>query len=199
MKYPRWMVAVSGVGGGMLSSTAWAHTGHPDGTAWVAGLLHPLTGTDHMLAMLAVGLWAVLSTPHWQEALRIPLAFVAALLLGVGLAWLGMQLPFVEPVIMASLLLLGLLLASRVMLPSWVAVAWVSGFALFHGLAHGEAFSAGPAAWMFVAGMLVTTLTLHVCGVLVACFLKPRAVWLARAAGVGVSCYGAALLLHAAT
>ena len=177
---------------------ALAHTGalgdhvHP---GFMAGLLHPFTGIDHLAAMLAVGVWSALAVrPVWVA----PLAFVALLGAGAlgGLA--GVAVPGVEPMIAASLLATGLLVVSRLRVPGLVAALVVGVFAVFHGVAHGYELAGSDSAWLTLAGMLTATVLLHSAGLAAGWALRHRQVWLARAAGAGVAAFGGALLLQMA-
>ncbi|MDD7911666.1 MULTISPECIES: HupE/UreJ family protein [Pseudovibrio] len=116
-------------------TTAAAHAGHENTSSFVSGLLHPLGGLDHMLAMIAVGIWAALvggNRIYWW-----PVSFVAAMLLGFGLAAAGVSIPLIEPGILASVVITGLLIALALKLPCAVGCIIVGLFALFHGAAHG--------------------------------------------------------------
>lgn len=179
----------------MVPALAWAHggadAGMHHGAAFVAGFLHPFTGTDHLLAMLVVGLWSALATRRiWAAA---PLTFAGVLLLGGILGLNGVHLPAVEPMIATSLLILGLLLATRAHLPTGLALGIIGGFALFHGIAHGAEL---PAMQTFSAltGMVLATLVLHLSGLLAGHFLLARSVWLPRVMGAGVAAFGTGLL-----
>lgn len=117
-----------------LALSAQAHPGH-DGGNFSAGLLHPYTGLDHLLALVATGCWAALQTgrSHW----RIPLGFMLGL---VGGCWLGsahLELPGLEWALAGSVLSLGLLLTLAVRWPSLLAMLISAGLALLHGWAHG--------------------------------------------------------------
>jgi urease accessory protein len=127
----------------------------------VHGLLHPLTGPDHLLAMLAVGVWAALC--GGQAVRALPAAFVLAMLAGFGLGRAGLAFPAVEPVILASVIVTGALVALAVRLPLGAAVALVAVFALAHGQAHGtEAPATGIAA--YAAGFTLATAALLAAG-----------------------------------
>ncbi len=182
-----------------LSLAATAASAHPSAIAhahdgFLAGLVHPLTGADHLAAMLAVGLWSALAVrPAWIA----PLAFVAMLVLGAFAGFAGFAVPAVESMIAASLLVLGLLVATRRGLPLAVAASLVGGFAFFHGAAHGvELGDSGQLAAL--AGMVVTTAALHATGMAIGHLLRTRDAWLPRIAGSGVALFGAALLLRLA-
>jgi urease accessory protein len=183
-----------------LPLTALAHTGagapHAH-DAFFAGLLHPLTGLDHLAAMLALGVWSALALKRVWLA---PLAFVAMLAVGALVGMAGLAVPAVEPMIASSLLvlgLLGLLVALRRALPLAAALALTGFFAFFHGAAHGQelaAMSAAPA----LAGMLIATAALHVAGIVLGRLVFARQRWLAPAAGASVALLGSALLLQLA-
>src|SRR5213595_3473872 len=115
----------------IAAGAALAHPGHDAATVsaslW-AGLAHPFTGADHLLAMAAVGVWSALSARSAADTLRLPLAFVALMLVGAALGLSGVTLPAVEPMIAASLLVIGLLLALRARLPAWAGTLLVGGF-----------------------------------------------------------------------
>ncbi|CAM5504688.1 HupE/UreJ family protein [Eoetvoesiella caeni] len=179
----------------LVSGAALAHPGHEvSANMFISGLVHPLTGVDHLLAMLAVGLWSALSHQTMRQALWTPACFLCLLLVGALAGMAGLHLPAVEPVIVASLLVLGLLVASRTTLPAWAGAALVGFFALFHGMAHGaELPQAGSPAY-FIAGFMLATLALHLVGLFTGFSLKQRSAWLTRIAGTGIAAYGVALL-----
>lgn len=185
-----------------LSAGAQAHLGadagthHPNagggaGAALMAGLAHPFSGLDHLLVMLSVGVWSAQSQRRWWPA---PLAF--AVLLGVGavLAGSGFVLPAVEPVIAASLLVVGLLLAARQAMPIWASVALVGGFALFHGAAHATELAGFGAPASALLGMVLGTASLHGLGVILGRQLRGRAAWVARLTGSVAAAWGALLI-----
>ena len=195
----------------LTAASAFAHPGHDAatvGASLFAGLAHPFTGADHLLAMAAVGVWSALAaTPKGQfgastsklDLLRLPLAFVAMMLVGAALGLGGVALPAVEPMIAVSLLVIGLLVAARARLSALAGMAVVGGFALFHGYAHGAELPATaaalPAMLAYVGGFAVSTMTLHVMGIGAGAFLRRHAGWLARVAGAGVALYGVGLLV----
>ncbi|MEI8170286.1 MAG: HupE/UreJ family protein [Rhodoferax sp.] len=179
------------------STWASAHLGTEVGTpstlGFWEGLLHPLTGLDHLAAMLAVGFWSALTARRLWTA---PLAFAAMLLVGALLGLAGMDLPAVEPMIAASLLVLGLLVALRTELPTALAAALVGVFALFHGVAHGTEFAGSVQTWAPLAGMLLTTVMLHMAGLGLGLALRRRSLWTPRLAGAAVTLLGGVLLLQ---
>ncbi len=127
----------------------------------MAGFTHPLSGLDHILVMLAVGLWA--AQIGGRALWVVPCAFVGTMAFGFALAMAGIHLPFVEPAILASVVALGLLVAMAVRMETAACAAVVGVFALFHGYAHGgELGSAG--ALPFSAGFVMATALLHIAG-----------------------------------
>lgn len=157
--------------------------GHP---GFVAGFGHPFFGLDHLAAMLAVGVWSALAARHIGAALIPVAAFALTLLAGALLAQAGLPFPAVEPMIAASLLVVGLLLALRARLGAPAAAALVAVFALFHGAAHGKELAGAPA----LAGMVLGTALLHGVGLLLGRWLQQRHVMLARAIGVAIAVFG---------
>ena len=176
---------------------ALAHTGalgdHVH-TGFMAGLLHPFTGIDHLAAMLAVGVWSALAVrPVWVA----PLAFVALLGAGAlgGLA--GVAVPGVEPMIAASLLVTGLLIATRAQRPVWAAALVAGLFAFFHGAAHGMELS-GVGVAQALAGMLIGSAALQLTGIGLGRWVFDQRRWLSAMAGGAVALLGSALLLRMA-
>ena len=146
---------------------AFAHLNPEEHGSFMAGFSHPLFGADHILVMVAVGIWAAqiaTSADNRKALLIIPAAFVSTMAIGFLLALGGIELPFVEPAILASIIALGLLVAMATRVPVSVAAAIVGVFALFHGHAHGgELGSAG--ALQFGVGFVVATMGLHIAGI----------------------------------
>jgi urease accessory protein len=182
----------------LASFTAMAHTGADaaDHHGFVAGLLHPLSGTDHLVAMLAVGFWsALVARKAWPDLLWAPLGFASLLLAGAWAGLAGWQLPLVEPMIAASLLALGLLVALRLRLPGWGAVALAGVFAVCHGAAHGSELANQAQVWSTLLGLMVATLALHAIGVATGWLVRQVDAWLPRAVGAGVALFGVGLFV----
>lgn len=146
----------------LTAAPAFAHLDPGEHGSFMAGLTHPLSGADHMLAMVAVGLWAaqIGGGARWL----VPAAFVSLMALGFASALLGAPLPFVEPAILASVIGLGLLVALAARMPISACAAIVGAFALFHGHAHGGELGAA-AAPAFGLGFVAATAALHAAGV----------------------------------
>lgn len=169
--------------------TAWAHAGHAAATGFLNGVAHPFSGPDHLLAMIAVGLWAAQTGGRALWAL--PLTFVGLMLAG-GLAGMsGLPLPVAEQGIVASLLVLGLLIAAARHLPIAAGMAVVGVFAGFHGAAHGIEMPAGSPA-LYMAGFAVSTALLHATGI--AAGMLGKGLWV-RSAGALVGVSGLYLML----
>ena len=182
-----------------LSTYAAAHPGHEvdaHGISFMDGLLHPLTGLDHLAAMLAVGLWSALSATSARRIWLAPVAFAGMLLVGALLGLNGMELPAVEPMIAASLLVMGLLVATRAKLPLAVTAGVVGVFAVFHGIAHGTELAGGGNGFAPLLGMLVATIALHLAGVVLGLALRSHSVWWPRVVGGLTALLGGAFLLH---
>ncbi|MBB59749.1 HupE/UreJ family protein [Stutzerimonas balearica] len=170
---------------------AFAHPGH-DHAGVMSGLAHPLFGLDHLLAMLAVGLWAA----QQQGAARwaLPLTFVATMLFGGLLGFAGIEMPLMETGIAGSVLALGLLVALAVRPPVAIAAGLTALFAASHGVAHGLELPALSSPWGYAAGFVAATAALHAAGYAVARSLPQAAAPLVRIAGVASALTGAWLL-----
>jgi urease accessory protein len=147
---------------GALVSPALAHTGVGQTNSFVSGIAHPLNGVDHILAMVAIGLWGVLvgGRAIWVW----PMAFVATMLAGFATATLGLRVPFVEPAIWSSTIILGLLVALAAKAPVWLGAAIAGLFAFFHGHSHGSE-AATASLIPYAAGFALATGGLHAAGI----------------------------------
>jgi urease accessory protein len=142
-----------------------AHTGHETGGLG-AGLLHPLAGVDHLLAMVMVGLWAsLLAGRARRTAWLLPAAFLAALLGGAAIGFTGAPVPFVETGIAATVVALGGALVAALRASLTVGFISVAAAGLLHGVAHGAELPASAAPEIYAAGFVATTTVLHVAGV----------------------------------
>lgn len=156
-----------------LSSSVWAHTGHGV-SGFSAGLSHPL-GADHLLAMVAVGLWSVFALPA-GKAWMGPLTFMVSLVLSALLGASGVELPFLEHAIALSVALFGLMivLATR-RLPMPLGLSLIAVAASLHGLAHGAEAPQSESFASYAAGFLLTTAALHFGGVFGGLALQKKA------------------------
>ncbi|GGJ27505.1 hypothetical protein GCM10008938_12040 [Deinococcus roseus] len=134
------------------------------------GFSHPLTGLDHLLAMVAVGIWA--TQLKGKAVWAVPATFVLLMLLGGVLGMLGMALPFVETGILASVLLLGLLILLQARFSLMSSMALVGLFAVFHGHAHGAEMPATATGLQYALGFVLATAGLHLSGLAVSLLLK---------------------------
>jgi len=147
----------------LLPSLAQAHPGMPGHThSFISGLGHPLTGLDHICAMIAVGLWAAQCgrRARWL----VPLTFVSIMVIGGILGMGGVGIPYVEQGIAASVLVLGIFIAAAVRLPLAASAAIVGLFALFHGYAHGAEMSGTVSGFTYEIGFVTATASLHLSG-----------------------------------
>lgn len=175
----------------LAPSVALAHPGH-DTSGIVSGMLHPLLGWDHLLAMVAVGMLAVMgrNKPAWQ----LPLAFVSFMLIGALFGISGVAIPAVESGILLSLVVLGGLLAfgrscSLVLLTLCCAL-----FGTLHGNAHGIELPANQGAISYITGFMLATIVLHAAGYLVASKWQTLVV---RVSGVAIAGIGVVAMLAA--
>ena len=157
---------------------------------------HPFTGADHLAAMLAVGAWSALTMPSLRTAWRAPAAFVALLVAGALAGFSGLWVSGVEPMIAASVLVLGLLVLVQKKMP-WSAAAALAGvFAFFHGAAHGFelAGDSGMAAVGALAGIALGSATLHIAGIVLGHAVMQRHQWVAKLGGAATAALGAFML-----
>ena len=174
------------------ATPALAHVGVGNVHDFHGGLLHPLSGLDHMLAAFAVGFWATMSGS--RQPLVWPLVFVGVMDVATLAGAAGFHLPFGEPAIAGSVLALGLLIARMVRASTWVGAVLIAVFAVVHGHAHG---SEGGAALPYLAGLMAATAGLHVAGVLAGrAATKMEIPALARGAGGLIAAAGLVMLFQ---
>lgn len=146
----------------LFPALAMAHVGHDGGAhhtlSFTEGFLHPLTGADHLIVMLLVGVWSAMNTRQWWLA---PLAFAGLLLAGALAGMAGVTLSGTEFIVAASLLGLGAMVAFQLKLPALTGALVIGAFAVFHGLAHGAELSHSLGA---LSGMVIATAGLHLTG-----------------------------------
>lgn len=166
-------------------------TGH---SAFSIGLLHPWTGLDHLLAMLAVGLWA--AQIGGRAIWFVPASFLVAMGLGAVVGQSGFALPFVEQGIAASVFLLGLAIAFAVKTPAIIPAILVGAFALFHGGAHGAEMPAEISRLGYFGGFLVGTAALHALGLGLGLLLgRFTPAMVLRGLGGAIACLGLSLFI----
>ena len=173
--------------------TAMAHAPAAAEAGIASGFAHPLFGLDHVLAMVAVGLWA--SQLGGRALWLVPASFVTVMAVGAALGTAGV-LPAVELGIVGSILVLGALVAFATRLPVWAGMAVVGVFALFHGHAHGAEMPDAGSAVLYAVGFLAATALLHGIGVAAGLYWQRAADgWLVRAGGAAVAATGLVLLI----
>ena len=150
----------------MVALTPWvafAHTGVGDTSGFVHGFGHPISGLDHILAMVMVGVFA------WQLGGRalwlVPMTFVVVMAVGGGLGIAGVSVPFVEIGIALSVVTLGAIVAFDVRAPVAVAMGLVGFFAIFHGHAHGTEIPENAGGVAYAVGFMIATTLLHLAGI----------------------------------
>jgi urease accessory protein len=177
------------------ASGAAAHTFGAQGAGFAQGFAHPFGGIDHLLAMVAVGLWA--AQRGGRALWAVPAAFVAMMALGGIAGALGLTLPLVELGIAVSLVVLGLAVTLSIRLPVAASALLVGLFALFHGHAHGSELPETASALAYGIGFVAATASLHGIGIATGVLLKRDAGrLLVRLGGAGIAATG---LLLAAT
>jgi urease accessory protein len=177
----------------LLATPAFAHTGGvTDG--FIGGLAHPVFGPDHVVAMVAVGLWgAFLGAPAmWL----LPVVFPLVMAFGGVLGIVGVPLPAVETGIATSAAVLGLMVALAARPPLWVAAVLVGAFAIFHGHAHGAELPAGADAVAYSLGFVIATGLLHLAGIAFGLLARwPAGRIAVRGAGAAIALAGIAFLV----
>jgi urease accessory protein len=171
---------------------ACAHTGILAG-GFIGGLAHPVFGPDHVVAMVAVGLWgAFLGSPAMY---MLPVTFPLIMALGGVLGIVGLPLPGTEIGIATSALVLGLMVATAARPPLWLALVIIGAFAIFHGHAHGNELPAGADAVAYSAGFVIATGLLHLTGIAFGLLARwPAGIVAVRTAGVLIACAGGVFL-----
>ena len=146
----------------LACGAAEAHGIGGDAAGMLAGIAHPLSGWDHALAMIGVGLWAAQSgrVARWS----LPASFLAAMAVGGVLGLASFALPAVEMGIALSLLAFGIAIVAAARPAVWLGMALVAAFAVFHGHAHGAELPAGESGALYGAGALLATAALHAAG-----------------------------------
>jgi urease accessory protein len=176
----------------LIATPAFAHTGESVG-GFLAGLSHPVFGLDHVVAMVAVGLWgAFLGLPAlWM----LPVVFPLVMAFGGVLGILGVPLAATETGIAASAIVLGLMVALAARPPLWIAAGLVGAFAIFHGYAHGRELPDGANAVAFSTGFVIATGLLHLSGIVFGLLSRwPAGRIVVRGAGVMIALVGVAYL-----
>lgn len=174
---------------------AYGHSGEAAGFSggFVSGFLHPIFGWDHVVAMVAVGLWgAFLGAPAiWI----LPVVFPMVMAFGGALGILGVPIPAVETGIAASAVVLGGLVALAMRAPLWMAAIIVGAFAIFHGHAHGTELPNAAAPLAYSIGFVISTGLLHLCGIAFGLLVgRPGGTVAVRTGGAAIAVTGVAFL-----
>lgn len=189
-----------------LPLTVFAHPGADAGShhnfldSFTHAIAHPFGGADHLAAMLAVGAWSALAFSKTRQAWAAPAAFLALLIVGCLAGFAGLQVPAVEPMIAASVLILGLLVMAQKQMALGAAAALAGVFAFFHGAAHG--YELLEDSWVAAAGVIVGmaagSALLHVTGMVVGHQVMQRYQVVAKLAGGVTAALGAFMLIRLA-
>jgi urease accessory protein len=177
----------------LMPGMALAHTGEGIAGGFVSGFVHPVLGWDHVVAMVAVGLWgAFLGAPAiWL----LPIIFPLVMAFGAALGVIGLPIPAVETGIASSAVVLGLLILMAARLPLWLAGVIVGVFAIFHGYAHGTELPAAANPFAYGVGFVIATGMLHLIGIAFGLLARwPAGVYAVRAGGAVISLVGLAFL-----
>jgi urease accessory protein len=169
----RIVLFVSGVAMCVIAPVALAHPGHLTGSGFTTGLIHPFTGLDHLLAMTAVGIWA--AQRGGKALFAVPASFIGMMAVGGIAGAAGAPLPLVQPGILGSVVVFGLLIALNARLPLAAGMAVVGAFAVFHGYAHAVEMPDHAHLAVYGSGMLLGTAILHAIGIGIGRASKTRA------------------------
>lgn len=177
----------------LASSQVMAHTGEGITGGFLSGLTHPILGFDHVVAMVAVGLWgAFLGRP---AIFILPIVFPLVMAFGGALGVMGVPLPAVEIGIALSGVVLGLLVLFAVKAPLWIAAVLVGAFAIFHGHAHGTELPNAANPFAYGIGFVIGTGFLHLVGIFIGEAVRlPKGQYIVRAAGAVIAAIGGAFL-----
>jgi urease accessory protein len=176
---------------------ALAHTQGGEATGLLSGLQHPVSGLDHVLAMVAVGLWGAQLGP--PAVWLLPVTFPMVMAFGGMLGLMGIALPGIEIGIALSAIMLGVMVGWEARPPIWAATVLVGFFAIFHGHAHGAELPAGADAVLYSIGFVVATGCLHAAGIGIGLIHRwPVGQATLRVAGGAVALAGVCFLWQAA-
>ncbi|MEK6708546.1 MAG: HupE/UreJ family protein [Pseudomonadota bacterium] len=174
-----------------IGNAAFAHPGH-DVSGLAVGLMHPFSGFDHMLAMVAVGLWAAQN--GGRKIWLLPAAFMLMMAAGAKCALIYPFLPLIESGIAASVLVLGIVIALSLKLPARLSVAITALFGFLHGYAHGLEMFGAVEPEAYALGFLATTVALHLAGIVTGIATRVRFVHLPQTLGAVIAASGMWLL-----
>lgn len=187
------VIFIAAVNLALASAPAAAHSATGLAGGWVSGFLHPFFGPDHLVAMVAVGLWgAFLGAPAiWV----LPIIFPLVMAFGGALGVVGVPIPYVEIGVATSVVVFGLMVALALSPPIWVAGVLVGAFAIFHGHAHGTELPQASNALIYSMGFVIATGLLHLTGIAVGMLVR----WelgkiIVRAGGAAIALSGVVFL-----
>jgi urease accessory protein len=169
----------------LLPNVSLAHPNHLGYQEYFQGLLHPLTGLDHELAMIAVGILSFEKGRFWVWLL--PLVFIAFMIIGGMFGFTGIVFPWFEFGITLSVLILGLCISFPNVMPSFPLLAIIAVFAACHGYAHGTEIPSNIRPLHYVLGFIAATGMLHLIGILIGKMLIPKQTWILRSAGFAMA------------
>ena len=189
------VLAFAGVVGFLFSNLTFAHPGHSDSIGFLAGLMHPLSGFDHLLVIVLVGFWsAFMLKKFWLG----PVLFILGMCIGVFAGLSHISFNYFEFGIASSVIVIGLLLLLQRQFSSKGILVLIGSFGVFHGFAHAELFSNQAFGISLVledmGGLILATGTLHLLGALFVKFLNEKASVIARVTGFASVIYGWVLL-----
>lgn len=177
-----------------LTAPALAHTGVGSVNSFAAGLEHPLFGLDHLLAMIAVGLWAAVANPKLFWA--APLGFVIGMLGGGLLGMTAVTVPGIELMIGGSIVLFGVLTFFKLRTAALISFLAAAIFGAAHGFAHGAEMPTGAEAIQYASGFLIATVALHAIGAFIGLSThRFKVVRIGQAAGGAVAIAGLVLMV----
>jgi len=178
----------------LAPETVFAHVDQQDLQGFETGFVHPVLGLDHLLAMLAVGIWG--AQMGGRAIWTLPVVFPLIMSVGCFLGVVGVPLPEVEPAIALSSLVLGLAILAAWKAPEWIAVTLAGMFAVFHGYAHGSELPQAFDPVAYGLGFVVATGLIHLMGIgFGLLFARPLDGWVARAAGGAIALAGVYFLV----
>lgn len=185
-----------GIAAALVPTVAWAHVGVGSTSGFSHGFWHPISGIDHVLAMVAVGMFA--ANLGGRALWAVPLTFVSLMAVGGALGLGHVHIPYVEVGIGLSVVILGLVVAFQVQWPVAAAMALVGVFAIFHGHAHGEEMPMAVSGLQYAAGFMIATGLLHLAGIAIGISIQQigTATWhrAAQVSGGAMALAGVALL-----
>ena len=178
----------------LYSSIALAHS-DGGGSGFVSGFFHPIQGLDHVVAMVAVGLWgAILKQPSiWL----LPILFPLVMAFGGALGVIGIPIPAVETGIAGSAVVLGCMIAFKLRPPIWLSAVIVGFFAIFHGHAHGSELPEATHAAAYSLGFVIATGLLHLVGIAFGFVTRlPKGILAVQAGGTAIIASGIYFLVQ---